>query len=65
MIGFAMELAAWMFVGIVALAILGIIMRCVFFFLELFQGVPSYNRLFRSREEYPNAPWIPPDDFLG
>ena len=34
MIGFAMELAAWMFVGAVGIVILGIIMRCIFFLIE-------------------------------
>jgi len=34
MVGFAMELAAWMFVGAVGIVILGIIMRCIFFLIE-------------------------------
>ena len=58
MVGFAMELAAWMFVGAVGIVVLGVMMRCVFFLIELVQGVPSYIHEDPASRKDSNAPWI-------
>ena len=66
MIGFAMELAAWMFVGAVGIVILVFVISVGLMILagiircfELLHDAPSYLPGDRT-----NAPWIPPDHFL-